>query len=649
MTPTPHSTRVDARRARRLGILMNAALILSFLGAALTLGFGLYSRALVDAKSLATALNQYALRTVTVGNVLSASVRTAVLQRGGLEGVSTDRAMQEVLQDAAAQLPDGSGIILVDAEGRVVLNDSVFPAEPIDLSDRAWFKAHRDTGVERVLNEALHSRVSKRKMFILTLAIRDEAGGFLGAVNMGLPSDSLIALPEYAPGAVLTLVKADGSLLARSSFPDALLGSKLMPGATLDAPALVWGREVDGRVAIEAAVREAGSDLIATASIPLAAVLRPLTVFLLFGLPVLLAVVAAVEGFSRSLARRHRELVRTTARLQAVIDASHLGSWHWQISTDQTEVNQRWAEMLGHDLREIGANKSIWVERLHPAERDRVLAAVEDVIAGRAPYLHVEHRLRHKDGHWVWVLDSGAVVERDAEGRALALTGTHLDISERRAAEEKIKVLMREVDHRAKNLVAVIYSIANLTVADSVEAFKRTILGRIQAIGHVHSLLSEAGWRAVELTELVARELRPYGAEPGGALVVAGPIVHLRPPAAQAMGIVLHELATNSCKYGALSVPGGSVTLDWRLNGTGEAPGSPDTHLPLQVTWTETGAGPARSPERAGFGLTLLRAMLQDQLDGRIDFDWTESGLVCRMSIAASALAPPGAETAPGD
>lgn len=627
---------ISIARLRLVTCAVVATMVLTFLASLAALGTALHDRSLSDARNLSVAVQQFALRTVTTGDLLSVMARDMVLARGTLDGIGTDRALQDGLIDLNRRLPEGSGMAIVDTAGRIVADIWELPPTPVDLSDRAWFRAHRDEGADLVISEALLSRVTGRIMFIMTRAIRRPDGTLLGIVNLGVPAESLIGehgLPQYGNGIVLALVKRDGSLLARNEFPESLLGQKMpTPANPSDGVGYVQQRPVDGRMVVRALDVAPAYDLVAIASIPVVEVFRPLLAVTAVGLPLLILMLWGTVHLLRMLERGHRLLARTSARLQGVLDASHLGAWHVNLTTGQSDMNPRWAEIVGHRSDEIGTSPDEWISRLHPDERAAVLAATDDVLDDRSPYFHMEHRLRHRDGHWVWVLDSGRVVERSPDGRPLAMTGTILDISERRETEQRIRVLLREMDHRAKNLLAVVCSLINLMRDDDVESFKSALLGRVQALGHVHSLLAQNGWRTVDLGQLIQTETAAYQSDSLPRIEIGGPSAALRPAAAQAAAMVVHELMTNSAKYGALSSTSGHVSLEWRLDAEGD----------LRLHWQESGGPSVGEPRRKGFGATLLNTMVKDQLDGTITARWHRRGASFDICIPAHNLAPPG-------
>jgi PAS domain S-box-containing protein len=242
-----------------------------------------------------------------------------------------------------------------------------------------------------------------------------------------------------------------------------------------------------------------------------------------------------------------------------------------------------------------------------------------------------EGELRHraKDGRAIMVASHWAVRRDPLSGEPLSIVETNTDITEKLKDQERLRLLAREVDHRAKNMLAVIQSLVRLSRADSVQNFTALIQGRVAALARAHTLLSESRWEGVRLERLVVEELAPFRKRGDDRVIVLGPDVALAPAAAQPVAMVLHELATNAVKHGALSVPDGGVAVEWRVE--------PD--LQLVVTWTEFHAPPIQQAPRQGFGLAMIDRTVRDQLDGTVDFDWRADGLVCRITLPARHLA----------
>ncbi|AVO44162.1 PAS domain S-box protein [Phreatobacter cathodiphilus] len=220
---------------------------------------------------------------------------------------------------------------------------------------------------------------------------------------------------------------------------------------------------------------------------------------------------------------------------------------------------------------------------------------------------------------------------RAADGSVAGLVGVSLDMTERRQADDRARLLAREVDHRAKNLLSVVQSVVQLTKSADVAAFKAAVSGRIHALARAHSLLAESRWQGVNLDTLVREELAPFARPGADRIHIEGPSLRLRPAASQALALALHELATNATKYGALSLEQGSLDVSWRYAG---APSS----RTLELTWRERGGPPVQPPGRKGFGSTVIRTSVERQLGGEVRLDWDPEGLSCRIDVPAEEL-----------
>jgi two-component sensor histidine kinase len=217
------------------------------------------------------------------------------------------------------------------------------------------------------------------------------------------------------------------------------------------------------------------------------------------------------------------------------------------------------------------------------------------------------------------------------------------DISSRRAAEARQIILMREVDHRAKNILAVVQSVLRLTPQDQPGAFAAAKT-RVDALARAHSLLAEGGWSGADLRVLAERELAPSTKALGGqrtsVVLLDGPMIALAPSAVQPLAMVLHELATNAAKHGALSLPGGRVEVRWSANRISGEDGL------LRLVWTEVGGPPnVGASQRKGFGTRLVEATVRGQLGGSVARRWEPSGIVVEVVVPVSRVLA-GAEAA---
>src|SRR5262249_844760 len=197
-------------------------------------------------------------------------------------------------------------------------------------------------------------------------------------------------------------------------------------------------------------------------------------------------------------------------------------------------------------------------------------------------------------------------------------------------AEERQVLLAREVDHRARNALALVQSIVRLTRADTIKSYIAAVDGRIGALARAHTLLAQSRWQGADLARLVDEELAPYRADAPERIAAPGPDPSLEPRTAQTLALALHELSTNAAKYGSLSVMSGRVEVNWELQ-----PRS------LLLRWNESGGPCPQTPAAPGFGIRMISASIERQLAGEAAFPLRPEGLYCSLCV------PPGASIEP--
>ncbi|MBU1376426.1 MAG: PAS domain-containing protein [Alphaproteobacteria bacterium] len=237
-----------------------------------------------------------------------------------------------------------------------------------------------------------------------------------------------------------------------------------------------------------------------------------------------------------------------------------------------------------------------------------------------------ELRVRHRDGGYRWVLDRAVAFERNAQGRVVKTLSAALDIDERKRAEERRTLLINELNHRVKNTLASVQSIARQTLrsARTPDEMADVFTGRLIALASAHDVLTRENWEGAGLTKIVEVALAPFDER---RIARSGPDVRLDARAALALGMALHELATNASKYGALSNETGAVRLAWRVR--------EDDALPtLELEWRESGGPPVVAPKRRGFGSRLLTQGVRSELNGAATLDFAPDGLVCRITAS---------------
>lgn len=238
---------------------------------------------------------------------------------------------------------------------------------------------------------------------------------------------------------------------------------------------------------------------------------------------------------------------------------------------------------------------------------------------------HFETMRRRKDGSLVNVSLTVSPIQDD-DGRIIGASKIAHDITERKRTEETLRRLMAEIDHRARNVLSVVQAMVRLTRADTVEQFSAAVGERIAALARIHSQVAENRWSGADLKTLVADGLSPFLCGEG-QIRIDGPAVMVTPVATQAIGVTLHELATNAVKHGALSAPIGSVEIRW-------APDKKDGTLVLR--WKEKNGPPVFRPSSQGLGTWVIRSTVPQQIGGAVKIRWAASGLDCRMTVPAA-------------
>jgi two-component system CheB/CheR fusion protein len=324
--------------------------------------------------------------------------------------------------------------------------------------------------------------------------------------------------------------------------------------------------------------------------------------------------------------RAEAALRESEARFRSLFDLSALGQAQMDpFSLELRAVNSKLAEMLGYAPDGL-IGKSI-LSITHPDDREMNRVEWEKVVAGERPGLSLEKRLLRRDGEPLWVQVSVALL-RDANGQPVSTAAMIQDITARRAAEERQRVLVAELQHRVRNTLAVIRQIARRTAetSDNVDDYAAHLDGRINAFARTQSVLTRAPGSGVPMHEIFEDELLAHAAKEDQA-TVDGPRISLQAKAAETIGLAAHELATNALKYGALSTPDGRVQVRWTI-----VPGEEEERLHFE--WRETGAKVlSNGPRRQGFGLTLLERTVPYQLDAEARVEFVPGGLICTIDM----------------
>jgi PAS domain S-box-containing protein len=336
--------------------------------------------------------------------------------------------------------------------------------------------------------------------------------------------------------------------------------------------------------------------------------------------------------------RAEEDLKASKDRLQLALNVAQLGSYRYDPRHRVFSGDTRSQEIFDFPRNEASIEELLRL--VHPDDVEMVRANLDAALDPVDPRRSTtEFRLRRGDGGVRWVETLGlAYFEGDGpERRAVSFVGTVQDITERKKREEerrerdeKEHLLMREINHRAKNMLSVVDAIAHQTVASHPEDFVERFSERIQALSANQDLLVRNEWQGVDVEELVHAQLAHFAGLIGSRIDTRGPKLRLKAGAAQAIGLALHELATNAGKYGALSTDTGRVDVSWGTDGD-----------VLTMSWTEREGPPVSAPKRRGFGTVVMETMAERSVDGKVAVNYALSGLTWRLTCpAANALEP---------
>lgn len=316
------------------------------------------------------------------------------------------------------------------------------------------------------------------------------------------------------------------------------------------------------------------------------------------------------------------KLGQSEERLRLASEAADFGTYDYNIAADRLHCSSPLKRFLNTPT-ESDLSLDQFLSLCHPDDhkeiRKRLLCAHRD---GGLRH-ELEYRVPLSGGRVRWLLDRGASYP-GGPGTPPRVMGTVVDITERKKAEEQQLLLMAELDHRVKNILANVVAMARLSSrgANSVGDFVEALDGRIHAMARAHSLLRESNWRGAELATLIEVSLQPFRSALYDNVEVRGDPLSLSPKLAQSLALALHELATNAVKYGALSVPGGRVSIKWALvNNSND----------FELSWRETGGPPVVEPAARGFGLTVLDSVAAET-GARVEMIFHENGVRCSIT-----------------
>ncbi|HEY8381514.1 MAG TPA: HWE histidine kinase domain-containing protein [Microvirga sp.] len=330
----------------------------------------------------------------------------------------------------------------------------------------------------------------------------------------------------------------------------------------------------------------------------------------------------ALMAASRSRLEAERRVRDSELRLRLAMEAGQLGAWEYDLATGTLVATSSCKAKFGRGADEPFTYDDL-IASIHPDDREGQKAAVEGAISSRQIF-ETEYRAIWPDGSLHWVQIRGGTAEQDGVVR---LVGVSQDVTGRMQAETRQQLLVHELNHRVKNTLATVQSIAAMTArssSDPAQAWE-TFEARIHGMAKTHNLLTQSQWEGAPLEDILTAELDPYQDMHKQRVLLHGKSVMLGPRAALAIGLATHELATNAAKYGALSNDRGRLAVRWTIVRIGGLP-----HI--LVEWAETGGPAVTKPSREGFGSRLIRSLARE-LAGEIKLNYEPIGLRCVLTF----------------
>jgi PAS domain S-box-containing protein len=571
----------------------------------------------------------------------------------------------EFLREKVTELPQIDTIGILDAAGNRVNFSRGWPGAGADLSHREYFQElKKNPRTETFIGEPVQGLTSGHWSIVVARPVLSDKGEFLGVVYAGIVLkyfEDLFRTTSLGRGYAAALLREDGTVLAR--YPE--MGEI---GTVVSSPMLarLHGSQsgvssavspIDHQARIAAAHRLVNFPLIVVVTQTQRAAFSVWRSMLTTALLISLIVIGMILAAAFLIARSWRQQDRLTAAHAKVAEASNSQALAEAEMIRQRDLATQSAlfhaavENMPQGLCMFDASQRLIVcnelySQMYGLTRDQTKqgTTLKSILEARAAAGHspkdaaayIEQRLR-------WVRDGQPYYVEDElrDGRIIAVSNqlmpgggwvaVHQEITERKRAEERQELLMSELDHRVKNVLARVAVVAKYTRqgSRSIDELIRALDGRIQSMADAHALLSQSHWRGVSLGDLVRRQLSPYTTKSN--TIIDGPDITLSASATQAVAMVLQELVTNAVKYGSLSTPQGKVSVNWdRRQGA-------DGAAMLAIAWREIGGPPISAPKQFSYGTNLIRNLIPHELGGKVDLTFAPEGLRCDIEIPLDA------------
>jgi PAS domain S-box-containing protein len=344
---------------------------------------------------------------------------------------------------------------------------------------------------------------------------------------------------------------------------------------------------------------------------------------------------ARLRGVIRDITDRKRAeqaMAERNAQLELASRVARVGSFTVDFASSRVRLSPGCATLYGLPEGTMDMPRHDARAHVHPEELAWLEALRNQAFLEQKRELVAQFRIvRPVDGEIRWV-EARNLIEYDKDGRPLHTIGVCIDVTERKQAEDHKSLLISELDHRVKNTLACVGVIVEQTrtASNTLDGFLEVLRGRIRSLANAHALLSYNRWHSVQLGEIVRNELTPCMRD--GNTLIEGPAVEISADSVQPIAMVLHELATNAAKYGALSNGGGQIRVRWDLQSNASSRDD------LIVQWRETGGPPVVAPSPPGYGMSVIRDLIPYELGGRVDHVFAADGVHCKMQIPSKWL-----------
>lgn len=572
----------------------------------------------------------------------------------------------------------GTAVILIDKDGQTLLNSRQPTGIPLPKTSFVnYLDSVRASKTPVVTDMRLGATSGEFRLGIMTPVTQSRENDWVLAITAA-PAllEALIHTEGLPAGWVGAVIDGSGTIIARNTKSAEFVGKQ----ATLELLAArktaksgpIPGRTIDGIPIVGHFVNLPGTGWTVAIGVPSNLFDEPLNasrrflmqlgaaILALAGLTALLGgwymnrqirglVHAAEELGAGRTPVAHLSHVRELNRLVAAFDAAYVRSHKREVALRDSEsefraffdnavvgvvqldrmgrfakVNQRYCELTGYSPEELLAGMSS-VELCHPDEADVERLRIERYVNEIDETLASQKRYRRKTGEWIWVRVTSKSVRDEQTGKRLSCVALVEDITEEKKKTEQKEFLLNEVNHRAKNVLAVVQAVARQTSAqDNPAQFTTLFNQRLSGLAASHDLLVRSEWQGVCIKALLSAQLGHFEDLIGTRILFTGPLIQIRPSAAQTLGMAINELATNAGKYGALSNASGKINIDWTIVEL-EAGGQ------FRLTWSELGGPEPAPPTRQGFGHTVLVDMVMHNLEADVSLSYPKTGLVWRV------------------